>query len=66
MLTTLELKVNHIRAMTDTSGPVPADATVVGVGGQVGVAEARFTDADGKLYAFATTTCLVFDISAGR
>ncbi|MDQ1831147.1 PaaI family thioesterase [Massilia scottii] len=63
--TTLELKVNYIRAMTDTTGPVRAEATVVSVGGQVGVAEARITDANGKLYAFATTTCLVFEISAG-
>jgi uncharacterized protein (TIGR00369 family) len=63
--TTLELKVNYIRAMSDSTGPVRAEATVVSVGGQVGVAEARITDANGKLYAFATTTCLVFDISAG-
>ncbi|NHZ35026.1 PaaI family thioesterase [Massilia rubra] len=63
--TTLELKVNYLRAMTDQTGPVRAEATVVSVGGQVGVAEARITDANGKLYAFATTTCLVFDISAG-
>jgi len=60
--TTLELKVNYIRAMTDKTGPVRAEATVVNVGGQVGIAEARITDANGKLYAFATTTCLVFDI----
>ncbi|WP_373888570.1 hotdog fold thioesterase [Massilia genomosp. 1] len=61
----LELRVNYLRAMNDQTGPVRAEATVVSVGGQVGVAEARITDANGKLYAFATTTCLVFDISAG-
>lgn len=60
--TTLELKVNYIRAMTDKTGPVRAEATVVHVGGQVGIAEGRITDANGKLYAFATTTCLIFDI----
>jgi uncharacterized protein (TIGR00369 family) len=60
--TTLELKVNYIRAMTDKTGPVRAEGTVVNLGGQVGIAEGRITDAEGKLYAFATTTCLVFAI----
>jgi uncharacterized protein (TIGR00369 family) len=59
---TLDLKVNYIRAMTDKTGPVRAEGKVVSLGGQVGIAEARITDANGKLYAFATTTCLVFDI----
>jgi uncharacterized protein (TIGR00369 family) len=58
--TTLELKINYIRAMTDKTGPVRAEGTVVNLGGQVGIAEGRITDAEGKLYAFATTTCLVF------
>ena len=60
--TTLELKVNYIRAMTDKAGPVRAEGKVVNVGGQVGIAEGRITDANGKLYAFATTTCLIFDL----
>ncbi len=60
--TTLELKVNYIRAMTDRTGPVRAEGKVVNLGGQVGIAEGRITDANGKLYAFATTTCLVFDL----
>jgi len=60
--TTLELKVNYIRAMTDKTGPVRAEGTVVSLGGQVGIAEGRILDADGKLYAFATTTCLVFAV----
>ncbi len=60
--TTLELKVNYIRAMTDRTGPVRAEGKVVNVGGQVGIAEGRITDANGKLYAFATTTCLIFDL----
>lgn len=60
--TTLELKVNYIRAMSDKTGPVRAEGKVVNLGGQVGIAEGRITDADGKLIAFATTTCLVFAI----
>ncbi|CDG83940.1 PaaI family thioesterase [Janthinobacterium agaricidamnosum] len=59
---TLELKVNYIRAMSDQTGPVRAEGKVISVGGQVGIAEGRITDANGKLYAFATTTCLIFPI----
>eukprot|EP01037_Dinobryon_pediforme_P047642 gene47642-61964_t len=37
--TTLELKVNLIRALTDKTGPVRAEGKVVHVGNRVGVAE---------------------------
>ncbi|MGI9026686.1 MAG: PaaI family thioesterase [Burkholderiaceae bacterium] len=60
--TTLELKVNFIRAMTDKTGPVRAEGKVISVGNQAGVAEGRLTDASGRLLAFATTTCLIFPI----
>lgn len=58
--TTLEIKVNLIRAMTDKTGPVRAEGKVIHVGKQVGTAEGRIVDANGKVYAHATTTCLVF------
>ncbi|EJN09196.1 PaaI family thioesterase [Herbaspirillum sp. YR522] len=58
--TTLELKVNLVRALTDKSGPVRAEGRVIQVGKQVGIAEGRIVDVDGRLYAHATTTCLVF------
>jgi uncharacterized protein (TIGR00369 family) len=60
--TTLELKVNYIRGMSDKTGPVRAEGKVITVGGQVAVAEGRIIDAHGKIYAHATTTCLIFDI----
>jgi uncharacterized protein (TIGR00369 family) len=60
--TTLELKVNLIRALTDKSGPVRAEGKVIQVGKQVGIAEGRIIDADGKIYAHATTTCLIFPL----
>ena len=60
--TTLELKVNYIRAMTDRTGPVRAEGRTISVGNQTAVAEGRLTDSAGKLLAFATTTCLVFPI----
>ncbi|HUP88907.1 MAG TPA: PaaI family thioesterase [Longimicrobiales bacterium] len=57
--TTLEIKVNYIRAMTSETGPVRCEAKVVHVGGKTATAEGRVTDAAGKLYAHGTTTCLV-------
>ncbi|HEY5802035.1 MAG TPA: PaaI family thioesterase [Burkholderiaceae bacterium] len=60
--TTLELKLNFVRGLTDKVGPVRAEGKIINVGGQVGIAEGRLTDADGKLYAYATTTCLIFAI----
>ena len=60
--TTLELKINYIRAMSERTGPVRAEGKTISVGGQVATAEGRLTDSAGRLLAFATTTCLVFPI----
>ena len=60
--TTLELKVNLIRALTDKTGPVRAEGKTLQVGRTVGIAEGRLTDVDGKLYAHCTTTCLIFPL----
>ena len=57
--TTLELKVNLTRALTTETGTVFCEGKVIHVGGRVATAEARLTDATGKLYAHATTTCLI-------
>jgi uncharacterized protein (TIGR00369 family) len=60
--TTVELKINYIRALTDRVGPVRAEGRVIHAGKQIGTAEGRLLDADGKLYAHATTTCLIFNV----
>lgn len=60
--TTLELKINLVRALTEKTGPVRAEGKVIQVGRSVGIAEGRLFDADGKLYAHATTTCLIFPL----
>lgn len=57
--TTLELKVNYIRAITATTGRLRCHARVIHVGGRIATADAQVTDADGRLYAHATTTCLI-------
>jgi uncharacterized protein (TIGR00369 family) len=57
--TTLEIKVNFVRALTSTTGTARAEGWIVNQGRRVAVAEARITDASGKLYAHGTTTCLI-------
>jgi uncharacterized protein (TIGR00369 family) len=60
--TTLELKINIVRALTDRVPLVRAEGRVVHGGKQVATAEGRLVGPDGKLYAHASTTCLVFDV----
>ncbi|MDN8617443.1 PaaI family thioesterase [Variovorax ginsengisoli] len=62
--TTLELKVNMVRPLNDQVPLVRAEGKVIHAGRQVATAEGRIVGPDGKLYAHATTTCLIFDHSA--
>ncbi|MBK6596302.1 MAG: PaaI family thioesterase [Burkholderiales bacterium] len=59
--TTLELKVNMLRPLTDAVPLVRAEGKVVHAGRQIAIAEGRIVGPDGKLYAHATTTCMIFD-----
>jgi uncharacterized protein (TIGR00369 family) len=64
--TTLEFKVHCVRPLTDKTGPVRAEGKVVASGRRVATAEGRLFDVDGKLYSHGTTTCMLFDVEAGR
>ncbi len=48
--------------MTKDTGPVRTEGRTLNVGRRAATAEARITDAKGRLLAHATTTCLVFEI----
>ena len=63
--TTLEFKISFIRGMTKDTGPVRSEGRTLNVGRRAATAEARITDAKGRLLAHATTTCLVFEIPKG-
>jgi uncharacterized protein (TIGR00369 family) len=60
--TTLEFKVSFIKGMTKDTGPIRTEGRTLNVGRRTAMAEARITDAKGRLLAHATTTCLVFEI----
>jgi uncharacterized protein (TIGR00369 family) len=61
VMTTLELKINYIRAIRKEAGPLRCIGTVVHVGSRVGTSEGRIVDAAGKIYAHGTTTCIVVE-----
>jgi uncharacterized protein (TIGR00369 family) len=57
--TTLEAKTNLVRAITAETGKLRAIGETLHVGKRMATAEGRLEDAAGKLYAHATTTCMV-------
>ena len=57
--TTLEAKTNLVRPITTTTGKLRAVGKLVHLGNRVATAEGRLEDAAGKLYAHASTTCIV-------
>jgi uncharacterized protein (TIGR00369 family) len=57
--TTLDLKVNYVRAITPETGPVICEARIVNRGGRIALSEAKLTDRDGKLLAHATSTLMI-------
>lgn len=59
--TTVELKINIVRALTDKVPLVRAEGKVIHLGGRTATADGRLYGHDGRLYAHASTTCLVLD-----
>jgi uncharacterized protein (TIGR00369 family) len=57
--TSLDLSVKFLRPVTVETGPVTAEGTVVHLGRRTALAEARITDAAGKVYATATSSCML-------
>lgn len=61
--TTAELKVNYLRPIFDSVGPLRAEGKLIHVGARIGTSEGRLYDTEGKLYAHGTTTCFIFDVA---
>ena len=58
--TSLDLTVKFLRGMDVGTGPVRCTGRVVHLGRSTALAEAQLTDAEGRLYAHATSSCMVF------
>ena len=62
--TTLELKLNMVRPIGKDTGTVRAEGRIIHRGRTVATAEGTVKDRAGKLYAHASTTCMVFPAKA--
>jgi uncharacterized protein (TIGR00369 family) len=58
--TTLDLTINFVRPLTKDTGPVRAEGRIIHRGRTVATSEGDLKDRAGKLYAHATTTCMIF------
>lgn len=57
--TTLELKIAYHKAMTDKTGLIRAEGTIVSIGRRIAYSQGRIVDEKGTLYATATSTLLI-------
>jgi uncharacterized protein (TIGR00369 family) len=60
--TSLDLTVKFLRAVTIESGRLTVAGQVLQKGRRTALAEARMTDARGRLVAHATSSCLLFEL----
>ena len=60
--TTLEFKISLVRPITPQTGLVKAEGKVISCGRRIGTAEGTLTDANGRVLAHGTTTCLIFEL----
>jgi len=61
--TTLELKINFLKAITVKSGLLRAVGKVIHFGSRTALVEAQLTDQNGTIFAHGVSTCLIFDFS---
>jgi uncharacterized protein (TIGR00369 family) len=57
--TTVDLQVHLVRAVTVDTGVLRCEASVVHAGSRLATAEGRLIDANGRVYAHGSTTCLI-------
>ena len=62
--TTIDLKVNYVRAVTPKVGVVRAEGKVLHAGRKLLSTEGRLVDANGKLYAHGVSACITLDAPA--
>lgn len=57
---TMELKVNMVRAIMPDTGTFRCEGTILYRGRRTATADAKLFNAEGKLVAHGTTTCIIF------
>ena len=62
--TTLDLTTKYLRPVTVDSGLLRSEGTLINRGRTTALAEARLFDERGKLVAYASSSCLLFEVPA--
>jgi len=60
--TTVEMKVNFVRPVFESTGGLRCEAAIIHFGGRVATSEGRVLDRSGNLIAHGTETCLVMNL----
>ncbi|MCC7272406.1 MAG: PaaI family thioesterase [Alphaproteobacteria bacterium] len=61
--TTVEVKINLVRPIFPATGRVRVEGALIHQGRQLATAEGRLLDAEGRLLAHGTTTCMIFELA---
>ncbi len=64
--TTVELKVNLVKAITARTGLMRAEGRIIHRGNRVATAEGFLRGPDDRLYAHGTTTCIILPHASGK
>jgi uncharacterized protein (TIGR00369 family) len=58
--TSQDLSIKFLRPVTAATGTLQCEGTIIHLGSRTALAQASLTDSQGKLYAHATSSCLIF------
>ncbi|MEO0392247.1 MAG: PaaI family thioesterase [Pseudomonadota bacterium] len=66
MYTTLELKINYVCGVTAKLSRMRAEGNVIHRGRRMATSEGKLYGDDGKLYAHASSTCMIMPVSVSE
>jgi uncharacterized protein (TIGR00369 family) len=61
--TTIDMKTTFVRPVREATGKLRAEGTLLHAGGQVASSEGKIFDAEGRLVAHGSETCLISGLS---
>jgi uncharacterized protein (TIGR00369 family) len=64
--TTIDLNTTFLRPITEKTGKIRAEGTLLHLGGRVASAEGKLFDAGGRLMAHGTETCAIMELGAPK
>ena len=64
--TTIDMHTTFIRAVTEKTGKIRGEGTLLHLGGRVASAEGKLFDSSGRLIAHGTETCAIMETGSAR